>query len=219
VLGSQCSTEASAEGGTAQGGDAYLGPGSWLLSFGYRHQLSHRHFVGDVEQKQRAAQKTEIVNDVNLFDLGITYAFNQRYNVSLSVPFLAATRLRPGAIDALRGVRNARDEVFDAGGIGDITFTGRMWLIRPPAENKQNISIGVGLKIPTGDPGAKATVLTPTGHVTSVVDQSIQPGDGGWGFTVDVQAFKVVKRATLFVTGVYLFNPQDTNEVLTGRSN
>jgi hypothetical protein len=219
VLGSQCSSAEGGESRSAQAGDAYLGPGSWVVSIGYRHQLSHRHFVGDVEQTTRAKQKTEIVNDINLLDVGVTYAFNQRYNLTLSVPFLIASRTRPATLDQLRGIPNAPDQVFHTGGIGDITLTGRMWLVRPPAENKQNISIGVGLKVPTGEPGAKDTVLTPTGRVTSVVDQSVQPGDGGWGFTVDVQAFKVVRRATLFVSGVYLFNPQDTNGVLTGRSN
>ena len=217
MLGSQCSGEESSKSG-AQGGDAYLGPGSWQISIGYRHQLSHRHFVGNVEQTQREKQRTEIVNDINLFDVGVTYAFSQRYNMTVSIPVLVASRTRPGTIDALRGIANAPDQVFHTAGIGDITLIGRMWLIRPPAENKQNISIGVGLKMPTGEPGVKDTVLTTTGRVTSVVDQSIQPGDGGWGFTLEMQAFRVVRKATLFTSGVYLFNPQDTNGVRTGRS-
>src|SRR5262249_35857497 len=156
-------------------------------------------FVGDVEQTIRAEQGTEIVNDINLLDLGVTYSFTPRYSLSLSVPFLIASRTRPHTLDLLRGISNTSDQVFHTGGIGDVTLTGRMWLVRPPAENKQNISIGIGLKIPTGEAGAKDTVLTATGRVTSVVDQSVQPGDGGWGFTLDMQAFKVVRKATLFV--------------------
>jgi hypothetical protein len=51
-----------------------------------------------------------------------------------------------------------------------------------------------------------------------VNDQSIQPGDGGTGIVLDTQAFKGVGKATLFFSGTYLFNPRNTNGVLTGRS-
>jgi hypothetical protein len=50
-----------------------------------------------------------------------------------------------------------------------------------------------------------------------VVDQSIQLGDGGWGFVFSTDMFKRVGRATVYGSGVYLVNPRDTNGVLTGR--
>jgi hypothetical protein len=161
-----------------------------------------------VEQKQRELEHSEVINNINLFDFSATYAINQRYNVTLSVPLFFATRYS----------QRTPDQVTDAKGIGDISIVGRMWLIRPPAENKQNISIGLGIKLPTGKAGVINTVTTPTGPVTRAVDQSIQPGDGGTGLIADVQAFKVVGKATLFATGVYLFNPRETNGVQTGRS-
>jgi hypothetical protein len=160
-----------------------------------------------VEQKQRDVENSEVVNNINLFDFAATYAINQRYSVTLSVPLFFASRYS----------QRTPDQVTDASGIGDISIVGRMWLIRPPAENKQNISIGLGIKLPTAKAGVIDTVNTPTGPVTRAVDQSIQPGDGGTGLIADVQAFKVVGKATLFATGVYLFNPRNTNGVQTGR--
>ena len=50
------------------------------------------------------------------------------------------------------------------------------------------------------------------------VDQSIQLGDGSWGITASTEMYKVVKRATLFASGIYLSNPRGTNGVTTGRS-
>jgi hypothetical protein len=44
------------------------------------------------------------------------------------------------------------------------------------------------------------------------VDQSVQPGDGGWGVMMDAQAFWRLKRAFLFASGSYLANPKDTND-------
>jgi hypothetical protein len=93
-----------------------------------------------------------------------------------------------------------------------------MWLVRPPAEDRQNISLGLGIKLPTGRSGVKDTVTTATGRVTQVVDQSIQPGDGGYGLVLDAQAFKAVGKTTFYASGVYLLNPRNTNGVLTGRA-
>ena len=202
MIGSRCTGE-----GEGSGGDSYLGPGSWQLSVGYRHQLSHRHFVGTVEQKQRDAENSEVVNNINLFDLAVTYAINQRYNVTLSVPLFFAERYS----------QRTPGQRTQANAIGDISIVGRMWLVRPPAENKQNISVGLGIKLPTAKAGVIDTVITANGPVTRAVDQSIQPGDGGTGLIADIQAFKVVHKATLFATGVYLFNPRNTNGVQTGR--
>ena len=110
------------------------------------------------------------------------------------------------------------DQRTQSNAIGDISLVGRMWLVRPPAESRQNISIGLGIKLPTGKAGLIDTVATPIGPVTRTVDQSIQPGDGGTGLIADFQAFKVVRQTTLFASGVYLLNPRNTNGVQTGRS-
>ena len=43
------------------------------------------------------------------------------------------------------------------------------------------------------------------------VDQSAQPGDGGWGLMLEAHAFWRVRRVFLFGSGSYLANPRDTN--------
>ncbi len=48
------------------------------------------------------------------------------------------------------------------------------------------------------------------------MDQSIQPGDGGWGFTTELFAwYQVHPRVSAFLQGFYLFNPEDVNWVST----
>ena len=210
--GAACAT------GSDKRGDSYLSPHRWQISVGYRKQRSHRHFVGRVEQKEREEAETQIVNDIHLFDFNATYAVSARYNLSVSVPFMLATRTRPGTLDRARnGGVPGPDQVVQSRGIGDISVAGRMWLIKPPSETRQNVSIGVGLKIPTGEPGVQDTVQTLTGSVRQIIDQSVQLGDGGWGLSLDAQAFKAVKQATLYASGVYLLNPRNTNGVRTGR--
>jgi hypothetical protein len=42
-------------------------------------------------------------------------------------------------------------------------------------------------------------------------------GDGGTGIVLDLQGFKNVWRTTLYASGIYPINPQNTNGVRTGR--
>jgi len=46
------------------------------------------------------------------------------------------------------------------------------------------------------------------------VDQSIQPGDGGWGVILQVQAYRrAFRNAVAYATGSYLINPRRLNDV------
>ena len=203
VIGVQCAgTE-----GSGSHDSGFLDSGRWQLSIGFRKQRSHRHFVGTEEQKQRAEQGTEVVNNIFLYDVSLTYAINKRFNITASVPFQRATRRR-----------GASPQIFHSVGFGDLSVMGRVWLRRPPAESGWNISFGAGLKLPTGNSGVENTTIGSNGKpVTSAVDQSIQLGDGGWGVPLDIQAYKRIGKTTLYASGTYLLNPRDTNGVMTGR--
>lgn len=102
-----------------------------------------------------------------------------------------------------------------AGGIGDLSVMARGWLFDPSKDARQNISLGLGMKIPTGknhvtDSFPDSTVRT--------VDPSIQSGDGGWGIIFEATVFKMLgDHCTLFSTGDYLSNPKGTNGVRTFR--
>ncbi len=51
------------------------------------------------------------------------------------------------------------------------------------------------------------------------VDQSVQPGDGGWGILMEVAGFKRLPRAQVFGSANYLANPRDTNGTTSGAIN
>lgn len=193
----------------------YLGKGQWNVGVNYRYQFSHRHFVGDEEQQVRAVEESEVENTIHLLDVAVTYALTARLNLSLGLPYLMAERSSP--------IRDAKRVVIgrhktSAHGLGDISLMGRMWVLNPKTCLRGNISIGLGLKAPTGDPGKLDDVETLTGQFVRPVDQSIQPGDGGWGVIVELTAFVRLWRLTPYFTGLYLFNPRVTNGVVTNRT-
>src|SRR5207248_10758002 len=166
---------------------------------GVLKQRSHRNVVDMEEHKQRAIEGTEVVNNIYLYDVALTYAVTRRFNLTVAAPFQHATRQR-----------GTSTQVFHSSGIGDISMMGRFWLFKPPSESGQNISFGVGLKLPTGKPGLTDTTTLANGtRVTSVVDQSIQLGDGGRGIPLDIQAYKRIRKTTIYASGSYLLNPRD----------
>ena len=198
------------------GTSGYLPEGGWQSYIGVRYQFSDRHFRGSEEEPERQEQGTQVENTVYLYDLGLTYGLSARTSLSLSLPFLFATR---------SGVNRDFGERYEdtANGIGDLTLTARRWMLDPEENDDQNVSLGFGIKLPTGEPNAvdSRKVLDDNGETVyqvRTVDQSIQPGDGGFGFLVDLSAFTQVGQFTPYLAGTYLFNPRGTNGVDTQRS-
>lgn len=173
---------------------------------------------------------------VDIFDVSAGYAVTERLSLSLEIPFQYGSRTNSFEHDFL-GVHTTR-----AAGMGDMRLTANYWLLNPrmPAEQstisdkadngkqvagcdpapvkyrEYNISLGLGVKAPTGDDAVSDYFYRPTGRVLLPVDSAIQPGDGGWGIIFSGSAFaKVYKNTFAFFSGSYLSNPRETNHVAT----
>lgn len=185
-------------------GESWFSPKRWQVGIGYRYLHSHRHFVGSEEQNNRKQQGTEVNNLVHLMDFSFAYQINSRWSLAVSAPVSIADRWN----------QRTPDQVTYANGIGDMSIGARMWVLKPPTESRQNISIGFGLKLPTGN----SRVTNVVNGQTRIVDQSIQLGDGAYGIALDAQAYKGVGFATFFASGTYLVTPKVNNGVPTGRA-
>jgi hypothetical protein len=103
-----------------------------------------------------------------------------------------------------------------AAGIGDMRLSANFWLLNTDKHPDQNISLGLGVKAPTGDDAATDYSFRPTGPELRPVDPAIEPGDGGWGIILSGNAFaKVYKNTFAYLNGFYLINPRETNGVHT----
>lgn len=146
-------------------------------------------------------------NKVHLFDIALSYRLNRRWTVTFGAPVMDADR-----------INHRTKGVTESTGISDMSVGARFWLFRPPTESHQNIQVGFAIKLPTGKPNVTSMISgtsTPSTNPTTV-DQSIQLGDSGTGFSVDYLAYKALPRAfTLFSSGVYLFNPKNTYTATT----
>jgi hypothetical protein len=196
--------------------DASLEGGQWLVSVGYRYLDSHRHFVGDEEQTQRQlVQANEVINHSHFIDASVQYAFTPRYSAAIILPYVTSTRSQK----APAGYPTYRYQT-EASGFGDVRFSGYMWIWDPTKAPKGNLQVGLGFKVPTGEDGASDIFPNTNPPIYKTVDQSIQPGDGGWGFTTELNGYwEFLPRTVAFVQGFYLFNPEGDNGELTWRDN
>jgi hypothetical protein len=199
----------------------YPKPGSWQVSTSYRWQKSDRHFVGSEYQAERDHESSQVVNRIHLLDLGLRYNLTPRTSVSLSLPYLVAERSNPIRDQA----RNVIDRgITNSNSISDAVLAARRWMLDPGSCQNGNVSLGLGLKVPTGESNhidvrrsaATGSLLASPGPV----DQSIQPGDGGMGFVVEATGFRRLgTRVTAYASGAYLFNPRETSNTDRGGNN
>jgi hypothetical protein len=178
----------------------------WGISGSYEYFRSHRHFIGTDEQEQRYTAGSEVVNIVQQTDFTIDYRYNARTSFSIGLPYFQATR------SSLYEHDGKHRFTMHSEGIGDVRVAGSYWVISPLSEPKGNLSIGFGVKLPTGNTNVKDYAHKATGLVLQSVDQSIQPGDGGWGILVNLEGYRRLRESTsLYATGFYLINPQEMN--------
>lgn len=191
----------------------YHEAGEWTGTFNFRWLYSDHHFRGDHDEGDlRYGRGNEVINDTYGFDLTALYAFSPRYSAALTLPFVYNTRSSLYEHDRVNRYETS------SGGIADLRLIGYAWLLDPATHASGNIALGLGFKAPTGDDAATDTFYTTAGPQERPVDQSIQPGDGGWGAVMEIHAAqKVTDHGFLYLSGSYLANPRETNGTRTYR--
>lgn len=187
----------------------YLRPGEWELDVSLRGSTADRHYSGDVYQAQRTALGTNVVNKQRQLIFNVDHAFTTRFSLGVTLPFVVASWSIPSPVAPVPGPRATQH----GDGFGDISAMGRFWLFNTGTHATRNISFGGGIKLPTGNADDTDTFVNITGLSPSekAVDQSVQPGDGGWGGQLEVQGFSKIGPLFAFGSGNYLINPRDMN--------
>jgi hypothetical protein len=189
---------------------------SWSMSIDYRNFFSNHDYVGTTEN---ARIGTGVFNHSNFTDFGLTYIIDSRWSATITLPFVVNDRSQ---------VTNGLRFHTDAVGIDDASIEGNVWVFDPAKNPKGNVLLGLGLSMPTGKDNAMGTFMsydstTQTYTATQKpVDQSIQPGTGGWGVILDLYAYHqvLIPKLDAYLNLNYTFIPfQNTNGVPTYRGN
>ena len=189
----------------------------WDLNVTDRYFKSYKHFSGTTENTQRVDDGTDVRNFSRSMDIALVRKINEQWSVGIDLPYVYNER--SSLYEHISNVKGSPRFSTYAQGIGDIRLTAYKWIIAPKDGRKGNLLGGIGIKLPTGN--YKATdqfhySLTATRE--GPVDQSIQPGDGGWGLTLELNGFRSINTTwSLYSNVYYLINPMGNNGVSTLR--
>jgi hypothetical protein len=190
----------------------YQDPGEWQISLASRNLVSNDHYNGTVEQVQRQTLQNYVTNRQNLLDVAVSRAVTRRLALTFAMPFVNSSW---ASRDPSFPLPAERHEIAQNGrGIGDVSLLGRYWLFDTETHDTWNIAAGGGVKFPTGNAQAQDRFpgRTDPSNIPRYVDQSVQPGDGGWGLMMEAHGFKAMNRLFLFGSASYLANPRDMND-------
>jgi hypothetical protein len=215
-----------------------LPKGEFQIGTSYRYFHSFRHFVGTDEKPHRQTTQGGFVNGkergnaVNIYshsiDLNLSYALTDRIQFNISIPYVhnersQVLRIQTGGKVTLDGEEVDQVLIGDrysvyAKGLGDIRMSANYWVFDPATVQKGNLMVGAGVKLNTGSHTEEddAIALDPTTKQVitqrQVMDQALQPGDGGIGISLELQGFRQLYKGIYgFASGYYLFNPRESN--------
>lgn len=191
----------------------------WTVSLNGRYFESFRHFRGSEEEHERIEKGTQVINDSYFVDLSVGMGITDRLYANVTLPYVH--HLRSSMYEHGGNPPNGLGERHETSskGLGDVRFGAGYWLL-PQGKKNYNYAFGLGVKLPTGkydytdifyNQGADKSQ-----DIEGVVDQSIQPGDGGVGINLDFQGYhSFSSRFGILSSAFYMSNPKATNGVLT----
>lgn len=206
------------------GAGLILEKGQLQLSSNLRYFHSYKHFRGRHEESYRVKESSEVINDSYFADLIFSYGLSNRFAVNFVLPYVnhhRSSMYEHGGNPKADDPTTEADEYWagdrhttSTQGLGDIRLSFSYWVFDPAKSQKGNLSVGLGVKAPSGSYRAKDQFYNQGSEknqtITSGVDQSIQPGDGGTGVTLDVLGFYTLKPGiTVSANLYYLSNPRE----------
>jgi hypothetical protein len=183
-------------------------PTKWLLNVGSRFYQAEQLYNGSTPVSQNPEDRG--VNRVFIINFSVSRMFENGWSYTVDIPISAAARTTWQEHDSTTRDRHTTRSF----GIGDVRITAYKWLFDASMSHRGNLQLGVGIKLPTGDYRYEDYFYKKSGPVSVPVNSTIQLGDGGTGFSLELNGFyNVGRRASLYGNLFYLFNPRDQNGV------
>ncbi|MEP4534924.1 MAG: transporter [Cyclobacteriaceae bacterium] len=207
------------------GSGALLPKGQWQAGTNFRYFHSYKHFRGTHEETERVELGTEVINNSLFLDFQMAYGLTDRLSLNVVLPFVKHDRssmYEHGGNPKKDDPATPEDESWEgnryttkSAGLADIRFGASYWMLKPESHNKGNFTLGLGVKLPSGAYRAEDTFYNQGDNndqtISSGVDQSIQPGDGGLGIYIESQGFlSLTDNLTLTGNLYYMSNPRES---------
>ncbi len=194
----------------------------WVFTSSLRYFKSYKHYSGTTENIARLTDGTNVINHQATIDLSLVRIFDNRWSMLIDAPIEANSRSSLYEHGLVNGAYIKKERhTMHTFGLGDARLAVYRWMFSPATHKKYNVQLGLGIKFATGDYNAQDYWYNvgPGGtKVLRPVDQSIQLGDGGTGFTVEANTFyNLTKHLNAYGNFYYLSNPREQNGTRTFR--
>jgi hypothetical protein len=184
-------------------------PAKWMILVNSRYSEFHGTYIED--QKLNLSKEDATYSHTLIVDFALMRVFDNGWSMIVDVPFMSAMR-RNWQDHTLAVDSNKERHTTSSFGLSDIRVTAYKWLLDVSEPHRGNIQIGFGIKLPTGDYRYQDYFYRKSGREVAPVNPTLQLGDGGTGFTVELNGFFTLnKTISFFGNGFYLFNPRDQN--------
>ncbi len=182
----------------------------WLVNVNTRYFKIARSYR-DTDRTNLAGED-ERINESFSINLGVVRLLAKDWAIGIDLPVAANSRRTWQEHDATNASKI--HHTVRSFGIGDIRLTAYKWLLNSTKTRRGNIQIGLGIKLPTGDYRYEDYFHKANGKIVAPVNTTIQLGDGGTGFTTELNGYYNITNAISFYGNFfYLFNPRDHNGV------
>jgi hypothetical protein len=182
------------------------------VGLAYRHLHANEWFVGKKVNENEAPYGQPLFLNIDSLDVTFERGITERLSLQLTIPFSHGTHSR-----LYSDAPDSRHEV-SATGLGDVSLIGRFLLFDPKTHANGNVSLGLGVKAPTGKNDVEDDYWLENGTRTRhTVDQSIQLGDGGWGILLELNAFqRLFESGYGYANASYLLSTRNQTTVKQG---
>ena len=169
----------------------------WQFGIALRRVATNRFFVGTQEDEAAAPNGQPLNLRLNSLELNLSYAFSQRFSLTFTLPLSFSSAENTWG----NGMRNQAI----SSGVGDINLFGNWWIATPDRHPSGNLSLGLGVKAPTGDYHVTGPAWTKNGtRLVVPLSQTNQLGDGGWAILLSTAAFKqILPKGSVYLSGSY----------------
>ena len=182
-------------------------PFKWLVNANARYSEFTKTYVGSEEVP--VPQEDQPYSNTFIVDFAITRIYEKGWSITVDIPIMAASRRTYQEHGGPTG--DHVKHTTNSFGIADVRVTAYKWLLDVTQPHKGNIQLGLGLKLPTGDYRYEDFFYKP-GRVSAPVNPTLQLGDGGTGFVIEINGFYTINSSLgLYGNLFYLFSPRDIN--------
>ena len=177
----------------------------WLMDINNRYFEASTLYAGKDKQPSDGLHLFEYT-----MNFEISRVLDKGWSIALDMPI--AANACSSVLEHQSGFRHTTN----AFGLGDIRFTTYKWLFNTNKVQKGNIQVGLGIKFPTGNYKVEDYFYydpnNPSAKILAPVNVAIQLGDGGTGFTTELNGFYIFNKSiSLYGNFFYLINPRDEN--------